>query len=235
MYGLLFESSNIVSKQLQAPSLVMMRALPLVRSQIARVREFPSRFEELWNNAATSLATLQPDMHNAALLIRQTRANKKSVQKEKLHAEFVSTCNTVADDMQARFCASDHVVIFQGLEALLPGSDTLFEPQSVVPFAKLFRVAVNEKLLTAQLLMARSMFESQKPAVNSLMELGDYLLCMRVAFDLVLECIAVAITILVSSCSAERCFSAVKRILTRLRTSMSDERLSDLTILSTHR
>ena len=47
---------------------------------------------------------------------------------------------------------------------------------------------------------------------------------------LILECIAVAITIPVSSCSG-RCFSDVKRILTRLRTSMSDARLSD----STHR
>ena len=65
MYGLLFESSNIVSKQLQAPALVMARALPIVRTQIARVRVFPSRFDELWDKAVTSLGALQIDMKNA--------------------------------------------------------------------------------------------------------------------------------------------------------------------------
>jgi hypothetical protein len=235
LYGLLFESSNIVSKQLQDPSLVMTRALILVRSQIARVREFPSRFDELWNDAATSQSTLRADMHNAASLIRQTRSNKKSVQKDKLQTEFANACKTVADDMVARFGTLDHDVIAQGLQALVPGSDTLLDPQSVLPFAKLFRVAANETLLTAQLETARSVIEYEKPPIYSLMQLGDYLLTFRVAFSLVLECIAVAITIPVSSCSAERCFSAVKRILTRLRTSMTNERLSDLTLLSTHR
>ena len=213
----------------------MARALPLVRTQIDRVREFPMRFDEMWDDATKSLSTLRPDMHNASSLIRQTRANKKSVQKAKLQAEFVSACNTVADDMEARFGPSDHDVIAVGLQALVPTSDTLFDPRSIVPFAKLFRVATNESLLQAQLLTVRSMLAREEPAIHSLLELGDYVRSCSSAFDLVLECIAVAITIPVSSCSAERCFSAVKRIMTRLRTSMSDERLTDLTILSTHR
>ena len=237
MYGLIFESTNLVSKQLQAPALVMTRALPLVRTQIARVREFPLRFDVLWDDAAESLTTLRPDMYNAASLLRQTRANKKSVQKENLRVEFVTTCQTVADDMESRFGPSDHDVIAVGLQALLPTSDTLFDPLSIVPFAKLFRVATpnNESLLRAQLEAVRSMLAREEPPIYSLMELGDYVRPYSSAFNLVLECITVAITIPVSSCSAERCFSAVKRILTRLRTSMSDERLTDLTILSTHR
>ena len=114
-YGLLFESTNIVSKQLQAPVLVMARALPLVRSQIERVRKFPSRFNELWDDAVTSLSTLQQtDLINAASLMRQTRSNKQSIQKEKIHTEFVNACNTVADDMETRFGGSDHDIIVQG-------------------------------------------------------------------------------------------------------------------------
>jgi hypothetical protein len=76
--------------------------------------------------------------------------------------------------------------------------------------------------------------DHEKPRVFSLQQLGDYLLPYRIAVNLILDCIAIAITIPVSSYSAERCFSAVKRIMTRLRTSMSNVRLSDLTILSTH-
>ena len=224
-----------MSVQLQDPSLVMTRALILIRSQIVRVKEFPSRFDDLWNDATKSLSTLQVDILNAASLVHRTRSNKKGTQKEVLRLEFVNTCNIIADDMAARFGTMDHDVIAQGLEALLPGSDTLLDPQSIIPFAKLFRIAENTTLLTAQLETALSMIKHEKPAIYSLMHLGDYLLTFRVAFSLVLECIAVAITIPVSSSSAERSFSAVKRILTRLRTSMTDVRLSDLTILSTHR
>lgn len=240
MYGLLFESSHLVSKQLQSPSLVMARAIPLIRAQIARIRQFPLRFDELWNDAVKSLSSLQQaDMHKATSLTRQTRSNRKCIQKPNLRMEFVKACNAVADDMEARFGPSDHDIIAQGLQSLVPNSetksDTLLDPLNVLPFARLFRITTNESLLSAQLLTARGLIESDKPVIHSVMELGDYLLPLRMAFSLVLHCIAVAITIPVSSCSAERCFSAVKRIMTRLRTSMSDERLSDLTMLSSHR
>ena len=60
----------------------------------------------------------------------------------------------------------------------------------------------------------------EKPSIQGLLQLGDYLLTFRNAFSLVVECVVVAITIPVSSASAERCFSAVKRIMTRLRSSI---------------
>ena len=214
----------------------MTRALPLVRAQIARVKLFPSRFDEMWNESVTSLSTLQKtDMHIASNLSRLTRANRKTVQRDQLRMEFVTTCNTVVDDMEARFGSPVHDVIAQGLYALTPGSAAFLDPPSLLPFAKLFRVAGNESLLTAQLLTARSMIEHDESPIFSVKELADYFLIYRKAFPLVLECISVAMTIPVSSSSAERSFSTVKRIMTRLRTSMSDERLSDLTTLSTHR
>ena len=81
----------------------------------------------MWNDAVTSLSSLQTDMHNASTLIRQTRSNRKSVQKEKLQMEFVTACNTVAADMEARFGTTDHDVIAQGLQALVSGSYTLLD------------------------------------------------------------------------------------------------------------
>ena len=135
--------------------------------------------------------------------------------------EFVTTCNTVVDDMEARFGSPVHDVIAQGLYALTPGSAAFLDPPSLLPFAKLFRVAGNESLLTAQLLTARSMIEHDESPIFSVKELADYFLIYRKAFPLVLECISVAMTIPVSSSSAERSFSTVKRIMTRLLTSMS--------------
>ena len=128
----LFESTNIVSKQLQEPSLLMTRALPLVRAQIARIKLFPSRFDEMWNEADTSLSTLQnTDIHIASNLSRVTRSNRKTVQRDKLRMEFVTACDTVADDMKARYCSPDHDVMAQGLCAFTPGSEIFLNPPHI--------------------------------------------------------------------------------------------------------
>ena len=54
------------------------------------------------------------------------------------------------------------------------------------------------------------------------------------AFNLVAKVLTVALTIPAASASAERSFSALKRIKSHLRTSMTDERLSNITLLSVH-
>ena len=210
----------------------MARAIILARSQVTLVRDLPSQFAAMWELAGRARSELKEDMQGAAGLLRQTRANKKSVNREKLHAEFVRSCNTVATDMEARFCSPDHGVMAQGLLALNPSSPTVLEPQSVLIFAKLFGVVNDENLLTAQLLSAAAVLKQENPVLQLPIELGDFLMSFRGAFNLVVDCVAVALTVPVSSSSAERCFSAVKRIMTRLRSSMLDERLSDLTVLS---
>ena len=81
--------------------------------------------------------------------------------------------------MEARFGPSDHDIIAQVLQSLVPNSetksDTLLDPLNVLPFARLFRITTNESLLSAQLLTARGLIESDKPVIHSVMELGDYL------------------------------------------------------------
>ena len=111
MYGAIFETTNILSKQLQDPSLDWMRAGVLARSQATRVRQLSSDFDTMWVQAGTAMSELKEDMQGATSLLRQTRATKKSVARDKLRVEFASTCNIVAEDMEARFCTSDHEVM----------------------------------------------------------------------------------------------------------------------------
>ena len=58
---------------------------------------------------------------------------------------------------------------------------------------------------------------------------------MKAAFPTSLELLQIAMTISVSTAKCERCFSALKRIKTYLRNSMSEQRLSDLAVLSIER
>ena len=105
--------------------------------------------------------------------------------------ELVTSCNTVADDMKARYCSPDHDVMAQGLCALTPGSEIFLNPPHIVSFAKLFRVTENKSLLTAQLLTMHPMIEKESN-ILSLKDLGDYCLVYQKALSLVLECISVA-------------------------------------------
>src|SRR5205823_5242320 len=70
--------------------------------EIARIREFPSRFNELWNDAVTTLSALQIDMRNAGSLIRKTRANRKRAKRRD------------ADRIRCVYKGSFHYVMFAG-------------------------------------------------------------------------------------------------------------------------
>ena len=58
---------------------------------------------------------------------------------------------------------------------------------------------------------------------------------LSAAFPASLQLLQIAMTISVSTAKCERCFSALKRIKSYLRNSMSEQRLSDLAILSIER
>ena len=58
---------------------------------------------------------------------------------------------------------------------------------------------------------------------------------MPAAFPGILLCFRVALTLRVASATAERSFSAMKRIKTHLRASLSDSRLSSLALIAVER
>ena len=70
------------------------------------------------------------------------------------------------------------------------------------------------------------------PEVSSLADFGCYLLSHHPAHHTVYELVQIALTITVTSTESERSFSTMKSIKTRLRTRMTENRLSDLSILS---
>ena len=58
---------------------------------------------------------------------------------------------------------------------------------------------------------------------------------LKVAFPNLIKVIQIALTICVSTASCERNFSALKRIKTYLRSTLAEQRLNDLSILSIER
>ncbi len=68
--------------------------------------------------------------------------------------------------------------------------------------------------------------------ISSLASFRSYLYSSQPAYGSIFKLTQIALTIAVTSAESERSFSSLKRIKTRLRTTMVEERLADLSILS---
>jgi hAT family C-terminal dimerisation region len=87
--------------------------------------------------------------------------------------------------------------------------------------------------LPAQCQVARNMFAGQ--AITDSVAVYKLLSEMPAAFPDLLACFQLALTIPVASASAERSFSAMRRVKTHLRSSMGDNRLSNLALIAVER
>jgi hypothetical protein len=86
--------------------------------------------------------------------------------------------------------------------------------------------------LRAQCDVARNMFTTQPSDCLSAVDVYCRLLEMSAAFPDLLACYQVALTLPVASASAERSFSTLRRIKTHLRSTMADDRLSNLAVIA---
>ena len=80
----------------------------------------------------------------------------------------------------------------------------------------------------------RALQENEKEA-ESVLEVYHQLLQLQTAFPTLTKIFKIALTIVVSTAQCERSFSALTRIKTHLRTTMTDQRLADISLLSIER
>ena len=74
-----------------------------------------------------------------------------------------------------------------------------------------------------------------KKNLESISDVVLYLAPLKEAFPTLLQLIQTAMTICVNTAQCERSFSSLKRIKTYLRSTMSEQRLTDLAVLSIER
>ncbi len=72
-------------------------------------------------------------------------------------------------------------------------------------------------------------------AKRTLADVYSFLISLQTAFPTLTKLLRIALTLAVSTAQCERSFSALKRIKTYLRTNMSEQRLTDISLLSIER
>lgn len=123
-----------------------------------------------------------------------------------------------------------NVVIMNGVSSCMPTFSIFLSFSQLKDFAEVYGIGTETLEVECRLLKIH--FSQFHPGVTSLADLGSYFLVRQPAHPTVSELVRIALTIVVTSTESERSFSTMKRIKTRLKTRMTEDRLSDLSILS---
>ena len=121
----------------------------------------------------------------------------------------------------------------KGIATCSPSSSAFLAFKDMKLFSSMYAIDVGT--LEMEVTLLSQSIASLCSTVTTMIDLGRYLHSCLPAFRNLYERVQIALTIAVTSTKRERFFSSLKRIKTRLRTTMGEDRLSDLSILSIER
>jgi hypothetical protein len=139
-------------------------------------------------------------------------------------------------ELSRRFCDVQPMLL--SCDTVNPNSDLFLDFPTMKPLAEAYAyLGIDSNSLKAQAVVAKTMFRSHigPPAKTCTQDILQTLLQMECAFKDLAIFTKLVLTIPVSSAGAERSFSAMKRVKTYLRSTMSHCRLSNLCIISIER
>ena len=119
----------------------------------------------------------------------------------------------------------------QALQACCPTSHNFFNTSHLQPLVITYE-------LDGEALKSETQVAKQTLAGKDLEHISDVLIeltPLKLAFPNVVKLLQIAMTTCVSTAKCERTFSSLKRIKSYLRSSMSEQRLTDIAILSIER
>ena len=136
----------------------------------------------------------------------------------------------VVVELEDRY-SSQNLQILSSISSLCPTSDNFLNFEALQFFANHLKLDLSA--LSNELNVVKPMF--QKKTLNNIIDFYRESHVFRTAFPVLINVMNSAITIPVSSTTCERTFSKMKKIITAVRSTMSDDRLSDLCVLAVER
>lgn len=241
--------AKLLSDMLQAPSLDLAKAVDLVEALQDTLQECrsDSSFDELWTDAVdtakqcnVAVETVEKRSQKVSSRlggsivessIGQRRCKDGDKDKFRRHI-FYPILDHVNVEMKRRF-SKPNCEIMKGIQALNPKSKSFLQEETVFSFANIYECDLED--LKHELHQARRVVERKAQSgidLSSVLEFTVFLEPYKEVFHQLFRLCRIAIALPVSSAGCERSFSALKLIKTHLRTTMNDERLSNIGVLS---
>uniref|UniRef100_A0A3B1JDS8 HAT C-terminal dimerisation domain-containing protein n=1 Tax=Astyanax mexicanus TaxID=7994 RepID=A0A3B1JDS8_ASTMX len=246
-----FGETKLLSDMLQSPSLDLSKAVDLVEALIQTLNDYrnESFFDSLWNEVLTTAeqcdTAVQPTAKRQKKLssklgghcVLSTVGQKKSdseLEKESFRTGFFyPVLDHILTELNRRF-SSRNCDLMNGIQALNPKSDGFLKEDTLFSFAKMYESNIED--LGMNLHQFRRILERKiqtgTPRPFSVVELASFMEPYKEVFFELYKLCKVAVSIPVTTASCERSFSTLKLVKTYLRSTMTDERLSNLGVLS---
>lgn len=244
IFSRILSCTKSLSDQLQSRSIDMAKAADLVSATVAILKEFraDSKWEHLFKYVqdVASLHSITADLPRTHRLRQLPQRYECGVVMESTgFRETVMTCDQLKDslyfpildamlsELDRRFAEKnlDHM---RAIQACSPSSSDFLQPNSILTLAESYGLDVDSLTVECSLARQTLLGKDLESISNVLLELSS----LRLAFPSLIKLLQIALSIVVSTAHCERSFSALKRIKTYLRSTMTEQRLVDLAVLS---
>ena len=130
----------------------------------------------------------------------------------------------ILSEIDRRFTQTN-LDLLKSLQACHP---SFLEPSQLNPLASLYSLSTD--LLATECMLAKRTLQDKD--LNSVTDVYRQILPLQTAFPTLKKILQIGLTLAVSTAQCERSFSALKRIKTYLRTTVTEKRLTDISLLS---
>lgn len=243
---------NILSIQLQSSTIGIGKSLKLIEATMSRLLAFRTddQFEECYEEAVKIANMNQIEVTGSASRSRtqkvssrlddyvtmetigkdRSAANDADTEKTKMRANFFAILDNISNEMKRRF--SENISFISAISACDPTSETFLNTEILCAAASSYgRDRDTICTIQTQCELGKTMFSSCKDPYSVYNEICSMGTCFKELKDL----LATFLVIPVSTATAERSFSTMRRIKPHLRASMAGQRLSNLAIISIER
>ena len=117
---------------------------------------------------------------------------------------YYSTLDTVLEEMNSRF-SDANLSLLSAMQALLPTSDKFLDVDTLRPFLQHYEINMSE--VQVEVMTAKRLLQNLKSKLEFIISTMNWLL--KHAFPRLLQSLKIAMTMGVSSASAERSFSSL--------------------------
>ena len=232
-----------LSDQLQSSSIDMAKAADLVVATVGILQDFrtDSKWEQLFkyvqdiaslHNIHAEVPRSQcsrqlPRRYEDGLVMETTRSRVGLMASEHLKISiYFPVLDAMLSELDHRF--AENLEYMRCIQAYGPRS---LRPNSIRTLAECYGLDMGSLSVECSLAKQTLLGKDMNSIADVLLELSS----LRIAFPLLTKLLQIALTIVVSTAYCERSFSALKRIKTYLRSTMTEQRLIDLAVLSIER
>ncbi|XP_003740387.1 zinc finger MYM-type protein 1-like [Galendromus occidentalis] len=244
---------NSLSEYLQSSKIEFTRAAELSRATIVSLSSIRSNeaFDLLWDEAETVARAASVDLpEDGEPKPKRRRILSKHLQDSVVMSSvgsreessgsdydghritFYGIIDRFSAEIERRLIGKDNIL--ELLQSSDPRRDDFLDENNVrLFFRKFSRFNVDVEKIIGQLVVARDLLKGRK--FETTLECLEFLLPLKAGFDELVMYFKMVLAFPVTSASCERSFSALRRIKSYLRSSMGDQRLSALALLSIER